>query len=76
MRLEALAVRGPAWVVAGSQAWLDHPVHALGVVVAGEFGAVVVSIVRGFGQSAAIPAKYHTRRLFKVPEDWVPPEDR
>jgi hypothetical protein len=74
--LATLAVRGPAWVVAGSQALLEHPFTALGVVVAGEFGAVVVGMVRGFGQSAAIAAKYHTRRLFRVPPDWVPPEDR
>lgn len=74
--LESLAVRGPAWVVAGSQVWLDHPVQALGVIVAGEIGAVVLSIARGFGESAAIAAKYHTRRLFRVPTDWLPPEDR
>jgi hypothetical protein len=74
--LASLAVRGPAWVVAGSQMWADRPFQALGIVVAGEFGAVVVGIARGFGESAAIAVKYHTRRLFKVPTDWLPPEDR
>lgn len=74
--LESLAVRGPAYVVAGSELWAERPVAALGVVAAGEFGAVVVGVIRGFGASAATAAKYHTRRLFKVPTDWVPPEDR
>jgi hypothetical protein len=74
--LGSLAVRGPAWVVAGSELWADRPVAALGIVVAGEFGAVVVGVIRGFGASAATAAKYHTRRLFKVPPDWIPPEDR
>jgi hypothetical protein len=74
--LASLAVRGPAWVIASSQAAAEHPFTALGVVVAGEFGAVVMGVVRGFGQSAAVAAKYHTRRLLKVPTDWVPPEDR
>lgn len=74
--LAGLATRGPAWVIAGSQVWAERPVAALGIVVAGEFGAVVVGVVRGFGASAATAARYHTRRLLKVPEDWVPPEDR
>jgi hypothetical protein len=72
----SLTVRGPAWVIAGSQMWADHPLQALGVVIAGEFGAVVIDVVRGFGQSAAVAAKYHTRRWFRVPPDWLPPEDR
>lgn len=58
----SLTARGPAWVVAGSQMWAEHPFQALGVVIAGEFGAVVVDVVRAFGQSAAAAAKYHTRR--------------
>jgi hypothetical protein len=37
--LGSLAARGPAWVVAGSELWADRPVVALGIVVAGEFGA-------------------------------------
>jgi hypothetical protein len=74
--LASLSVRGSAWVVAGSQVWTDHPVRALGVVLVGEFGAVVVGIARAFGDSAAIAVKYHTRRLFHIPTDWVPPEDR
>jgi hypothetical protein len=72
----SLAARGPAYVVAASALWADQPVAALGIVVAGEFGAVVVGVIRGFGVSAATAAKYHTRRLFKVPPDWIPPEDR
>lgn len=70
--LGTLATRGAAWTLAGWSLWDKEPLHALGIIILGEFGVVIGLVTRGFREELYLATRYHLRRLFGVPPDRRP----